>query len=268
MHLQVLHAQPVPGPVSASRGKKRRAQVVDGGEGDSSASSCYASDDDSDAVLKTKIAENAKGSSSDDSGVSVDTDADSGIDEAPADRRERALRHHLADDLEVPAAERASSASSSASDADGDVAPGSRTRLPAGTWKTWESAWFYITQTPGWTDVKISMKMAFRDDVNGMGSQRMSKTLTPRHYDDSLEDPWRSLLLLRAWAIWRARQQGWSDRRECRVREVASQARRLVQSLRADHESHGLPLTPLFANASAEALLRNWVPDVFASVTA
>ena len=143
-----------------------------------------------------------------------------------------------------------------------------RARLPAGTWKTWESVWFYITQTPGWADVKIVMKMPFRDLVNGMGSTQMSKTLTPRHYGDTLENPWRSLLLLRAWSIWRARHQGWASKRECRLREVASQARRLEQSLRAAHENHGLPLMPLLANVQAAALLSSWVPDVVASVSA
>ena len=273
---KVTHAQAVKEQVPPARGKKRRARVVvDGGEDDdSSASSCRGSDDESDAVLKKKIAENAQGSSSDDSGVSVDTDADSGIDEAPAaDRRKRALRDHLADDLEDPLAERAPSASSSASERepDGDdlaPVPLPRARLPAGTWKTWESVWFYITQTPGWADVKIVMKMPFRDPVNGMGSTQMSKTLTPRHYGDTLENPWRSLLLLRAWSIWRARHQGWASKRECRLREVASQARRLEQSLRAAHENHGLPLMPLLANVQAAALLSSWVPDVVASVSA
>ena len=127
--------------------------------------------------------------------------------------------------------------------------------------------WFYITQTPGLSDVKIWMKMQFRDSVNGMGSSGMSKTLTPRHYGDSLDDPWRSLLLLKAWAIWRARQQGWAQARECRLREVASQARRLACSLRTAHAERGLPLNPLLGNLPADALLRKWVPDIIAAVT-
>ena len=38
-----------------------------------------------------------------------------------------------------------------------------------------------------------------------------SKSLSPAHYGESREDPARSVLLLRAWMLCRARQNGWVD---------------------------------------------------------
>ena len=35
-------------------------------------------------------------------------------------------------------------------------------RHASGTWKVWEDLWFYMTETPGFTDIKMHMK-AFPD---------------------------------------------------------------------------------------------------------
>ena len=35
-------------------------------------------------------------------------------------------------------------------------------RLPAGTWTVWENAWFYITQTAGYVDVRVRMRGGLR----------------------------------------------------------------------------------------------------------
>ena len=72
-------------------------------------------------------------------------------------------------------------------------------RHPPGTWTIWESTWFYMTQTPGWTDIKCLVKWQFRSVTTGMGPRWFSRTLSPHHYGDDLRDPWRSILLLRYW---------------------------------------------------------------------
>ena len=34
-------------------------------------------------------------------------------------------------------------------------------RHASGTWKVWQDWWFYMTETPGFTDIKIHMKTPF-----------------------------------------------------------------------------------------------------------
>jgi hypothetical protein len=46
---------------------------------------------------------------------------------------------------------------------------------------------------------------SFRNVTTGMGISALSKTLTPWHYGDTMDDPWRTLIVLKAWALWRAR---------------------------------------------------------------
>jgi hypothetical protein len=104
-------------------------------------------------------------------------------------------------------------------------------RHPPGTWKLWESTWFYITQTAGWLDIKIWMKGPFRNVTDGMGTSSFSKTLTCHHYGDELDEPWRCLLLLRSWSIWRAKWQGWARAKDCRLREVNRQLDRFIVDL-------------------------------------
>jgi len=108
-------------------------------------------------------------------------------------------------------------------------APPKRVRMPPGTWITWESPFFYITKVTGWSDVKIWIKWPLRKDPaeGGLGKSSMSKTLTPRDYGGSWEDPWRSFMLLRAWAIWRADWHGWAAAHQFRQREMAHQRHRL-----------------------------------------
>jgi hypothetical protein len=105
-------------------------------------------------------------------------------------------------------------------------------RHPAGTWKIWESTWFYVTKTPGFLDVKCHVKRQFHGVSEGMGVSSLSRTLTPHHYGDLWEDPWKTMLLLRSWSIWRARWQGWARAKDCRLREVARQVDRFVVDLR------------------------------------
>ena len=140
-----------------------------------------------------------------------------------------------------------------------------RFRHAPGTWKVWESTWFYATKTPGWIDIKVWLKWNFRGGGDGMGSTSTSRTLTPHHYGDAWDDPWRSLLLLRSWSIWRARWQGWARAKECRLREVQRQLERFVSDLKAAHVQHSLPLAfPLLGSERGHTLLNKWVPDAIA----
>ena len=142
-------------------------------------------------------------------------------------------------------------------------------RHPPGTWKIWESSWFYMTQTPGGTDIKIVLKWHLRGAPTGMGTRMLSKTISPHHYGDDLSDPWRSILLLRSWSIWRARLLGWSKQKECRSREVGRQMERFVHDLRKAHSEHGLAvMKPLLGCPAAHDLLYQWTADAVRTVLA
>ena len=106
---------------------------------------------------------------------SVDTDAESGveIDEGP-----------MPGDEPPPLAAAATLAPDSddvdsASDDRGNV---KLARHRAGTWTVLDLGWFYITQTPGYVDIKIHMKGPLQNITSGMGRDFMSRTLSPPMY--------------------------------------------------------------------------------------
>ena len=106
--------------------------------------------------------------------------------------------------------------------------------------------------------MKCSMYGSFRNVTTGMGISALSKTLTPWHYGDTMDDPWRTLSLLKAWALWRARYHGWVAARECRVREADMQSKSLIAQLRSAHG--GVAVMPLLGSDKASRLLETWVP--------
>ena len=72
------------------------------------------------------------------------------------------------------------------------------------------------------------------------------------------------MLLLRVWGLWRAGQDGWAGRKDCRVTELARQRGRLKADLKA---AHPVPAQrPLLQSLAAESLLRKWVPDIVAEM--
>jgi hypothetical protein len=285
LRLSVVVARPVAALVRRENRKRLRSgdPVADGRE---------SSGDDSEDMLPNL--------SSASSCVSVDTDVDSAVDDCAEGLAVQPRHDNLADKIHGRqcakvlgstsahgrGSKRASevvgdiaavvSATSSDSDVSIDVSAGSGDdpqqdeascvkglRHPPGTWTIWSSAWFYITKTPGWIDLKVHMKMPFRNVTQGMGISAMSRTVSPHHYGDSWEDPWRSVLLLRSWSIWRARWLGWAKQKDSRLREVNRQAERLMLNIKSEHVSHMLPLqVPLLGSDHAHALLQQWTHDI------
>ena len=145
------------------------------------------------------------------------------------------------------------------------VAPGLPRHAP-GTFKFEENAYFYFTKTPGYSDVKVIMKNPFRNSSGGMGTSSMSKTLSPHMFDESWDSALRTVVLLRAWCIWRARMHGWAAARECRLREINGQEQRLFNELMA--QTPAPPSRPLLGNEATHALLAKWDPDVVQRILA
>ena len=87
----------------------------------------------------------------------------------------------------------------------------------------------------------------------------VTRTVTPRHYGEKCGDPVRSLLLLRAWAIWRARQGNFANAQRGRARHFAEQEALLERDVRALGSRCGL-----IGNRKANVLLQGWVPEIVA----
>ena len=90
--------------------------------------------------------------------------------------------------------------------------------------------------TADFSHVRIRSQFRRTLEDSGMGKSHMSKQVTPRDYGEARNNPARPLLLLRAWALWRARKDGWADARSCRAKRFNEQeafAERGVQALNA-----------------------------------
>jgi hypothetical protein len=92
-----------------------------------------------------------------------------------------------------------------------------------------------------------------------MGAWLMSKQVTPRDYGETREEPVRSLLLLRAWTLRRARQNDWADARGFRKRHFDEQEALLERDVKA----LGAPCR-LLGNAKANSVLREVAPSLVA----
>ena len=93
-----------------------------------------------------------------------------------------------------------------------------------------------------------------RDDQ--MGKYNLSKQLVPSEFDEDRNDPRRTKVLLRAWALWRMRQSGeWLDAHSRRHRQLARDEAELERAFRALSG-------PITRNALADIVLKRWAPDV------
>ena len=90
----------------------------------------------------------------------------------------------------------------------------------------------------------------------------MTKTIRPYVYGESVDNCPKTMVLLRAWAIWRSRWGGWFKEKDSREREVDRQ----LVALEADVRSLcAAPLAmPLLGSAEAHAFLENALPTFVA----
>ena len=83
----------------------------------------------------------------------------------------------------------------------------------------------------------------------------MSRTLTPAHFVETVDGSTRTDALLSAWAIRRASQGGWADRRHERGRALAKEEDELV-----DHVVGIGATIGLLGCARADAFFELWAP--------
>ena len=89
------------------------------------------------------------------------------------------------------------------------------------------------------------------------GDDNCSKQVTPGNLGESRSEPTRSLLVLRAWALWRADAEGWAVAERGRKRYFQEQGLLLERDVRALGAQDCLLGHPL-----ANAMLRSWVPGI------
>ena len=123
----------------------------------------------------------------------------------------------------------------------------------------WSDEYFWVCDNSG-TDclqvrIRANQRVAVAD--GGMGSKPMSKLVRPSDYGETRENPVRSLLLLRAWMVWRAQLYGWAERCSRRKNYVAESAYRLQRDIAAI----GAPCR-LLGNLAANAVLREVAPEI------
>ena len=178
---------------------------------------------------------------------SVDTDVDSRV--ADGSEEEGWLAGKGAD-----AAAGADIAAAGASDADTDAEDAATGAAREARRSLWSNGYFYIADNEGNPDVKVRMHNWCATEVH-MGHWQMSKTITPATFGESRDNPTCSVLLLRAWALWRARLNNWADLRDGRSRQFASDAADLVRDISAV-PGH------LLGHPHANRMLRKWAPYV------
>ena len=128
----------------------------------------------------------------------------------------------------------------------------------------WSDPYFCVWGHPNVDFLRAIMRDLWRQPAPaGMGTTNWSKQLTPRHYAEGADDPTRTLLLMRAWALWRARQGGWDSLQRGRSRHFQEQEALLERDVKA----MGAPCR-LLGCKKANSLLAAWVPELVARLRA
>ena len=117
---------------------------------------------------------------------------------------------------------------------------------------------------------ELDLKMHIHDrwlvpPPTGIGrSHNMSKTITPKTVGEERADPVRTLLLLKAWMLWRARQiPGWIESCSARQRLFTEEADLVLAQVKRMQPQNDR----LLGNTLASKMMRDWVPDIVALAT-
>ena len=122
----------------------------------------------------------------------------------------------------------------------------------------WQDPYFSVWSHPNVEFVRVLMRDVWRAPAPaGMGAANASRQVTARHYGEGTDDPVRSVLLLRAWALWRAAQGGWASSQRGRARHFKEQEVLLERDIKALHAPCGL-----LGDRKANTVLRSWVPQL------
>ena len=83
----------------------------------------------------------------------------------------------------------------------------------------WETDYFYIPQPPP-ESTRLRIFVRHTAVTYGIGDDTLSKQITPSHVGETMESCTVTILLLRAWSIWRAHRHGWASDKPGRKRQI------------------------------------------------
>lgn len=132
-------------------------------------------------------------------------------------------------------------------------------RMPRGTHVVSTNRYFTFTNNRNYPDIKVSAVPKWATPEH-MGTTYKSRTLFPSHFGDSREHPVRSMLVLRAWVLWKARATGFCDKRSSRRKLLSIEA----EALRRDIEGMSSEAHPTTGNVPADVLITELAPDALA----
>ena len=93
----------------------------------------------------------------------------------------------------------------------------------------WENSYFYIPSRHKQAGFRVWMR---RNVENELGSDSTSKYITPEQVGENSQDDCPvTLLLLRAWVLWRAYRDGWATQKPSRQREFEEEKLQLRQAI-------------------------------------
>ena len=146
-------------------------------------------------------------------------------------------------------------AQSQSSSSSSEVAKAKATRCFSGRESRrslWENDYFYIPESSPGNGLRIRMRRPVSKAMGGMGTDLQSRHLTPSHYGETMESCAATMLLLRAWMLWRMRRDGWAFAKECRQRQFDEARQTLQRDIRKIQDQHGGSL----GNHNADVMLR------------
>ena len=120
----------------------------------------------------------------------------------------------------------------------------------------WEDTFFTIPDKDA-EFIMIRVRSMYYASISQSGPQVMSKQVMPDRFGEPRDDPSRSILVLRAWAVLRARQNGWADAVSSRKHHVNHQESLLERDIRALREPCGL-----LGSTKANDALQQVAPDM------
>ena len=121
----------------------------------------------------------------------------------------------------------------------------------------WANEYCYISRASG-GGVRATMRNRWAYvGPDGFGTHEQSKHLTPSHFGESAEDPQLTVLLLRAWMLFRSNRDGWATARDGRKRQFEEEMMLLKRDVGKLQPKRGL-----LGNANADLLLNQWAPSL------
>ena len=128
----------------------------------------------------------------------------------------------------------------------------------------WSDEYFWIAD--GATDyVHVRVRTAHSAPMlpQGLGMASISKRIHPTEFGETRDAPVRSVLVLRAWAVWRARQNGWADATSRHKVHIDEQEALIERDVRVLEEP-----CHLLGNVEANKALLECAPDMVARLLA